>query len=348
VDVLTDAPLDRFGRGVRDLRLSVTDRCNFRCPYCMPRAVFGPGYDFAAPSALLTTEEQVRLVGVFATLGVTKVRLTGGEPLLRPDLERLVRGIAAVRGIDDIALTTNGSLLASRAMSLREAGLRRVTVSLDSLDPTVFAEMTDSRVPLATVLEGIAASRAAGFDPIKLNAVVRRGVNDDGVLDLARYARRNGHTLRFIEFMDVGTTNGWRSADVVPSAEIVARIAARYPLEPLPPLTPGEVARRWRYADGGGEIGVISSVSEPFCTDCTRARVTATGELFTCLFAAHGRDLRALLRSDADDDALRDAIAGTWSARTDRYSQLRAMRADSPGAGEMPADGRAEMSVLGG
>ncbi len=333
-------PLDRLGRPVRDLRLSVTDRCNFRCPYCMPRTVFGPDHPFSPRSELLTYEELTRVVAIFAALGVSKVRLTGGEPLLRRDLEALVAMIAATPGIDDIAITTNGSLLAGRAEALRAAGLHRVTVSLDSLDPAVFAAMADTRISLDTVLDGIAVARDVGLAPIKLNAVVQRGVNDEGLLDLAGYARANGDLLRFIEYMDVGTSNGWVRDQVVPAAEIIERINAVHPLEPVPAATRGEVAQRWRYVDGGGEIGVISSVTQPFCTDCTRARMTATGELFTCLFATHGRDVRALLRGGASDEEIRDQISEVWSARSDRYSELRsAATVDAP---------RAEMSYLGG
>jgi cyclic pyranopterin phosphate synthase len=335
-------PLDRLGRPVRDLRLSVTDRCNFRCPYCMPREVFGPDHAFVPRSEILTYEELTRVVTVFAGLGVTKVRLTGGEPLLRRDLETLISMVAAVPGIDDIAMTTNGSLLAGRAESLRAAGLNRVTVSLDSIDSEVFAELADSRVPLADVLAGIAAARAAGLGPVKLNTVVQRGRNDDGLMDLVTYARDQGHVLRFIEYMDVGTSNGWLQDEVVPAAEIVERVAAVFPVEPVASAMRGEVARRWRYLDGRGEFGVIASVTEPFCTDCTRARVTATGELFTCLFASKGQDLRALLRAGASDDDLRDAVTAVWTRRTDRYSELRDRT--TPG----PAPDRAEMSYLGG
>lgn len=336
----TDEPLDRLGRPVRDLRLSVTDRCNFRCTYCMPREVFGPGYAFVPRAELLTYEELTRIVRVFAGLGVTKVRLTGGEPLLRRGLDDLVRMIDAVPGVEDIAMTTNGSLLAPRAARLRAAGLRRVTVSLDSVDPATFTRMSDSRVPLSAVLAGIAAAREAGLGPVKLNAVVRRGVNDDGLLDLVEFARTGGHLLRFIEYMDVGTANGWERAEVVPTAEVVDRIGAVYPVEPVAAARAGEVARRWRFTDGGGEIGVISSVTEPFCTDCSRARVTATGELFTCLFAARGRDLRSLLRSGVGEEELRAVVGGVWAKRTDRYSQLR-----SAATTDLP---RPQMSYLGG
>jgi GTP 3',8-cyclase len=336
---MTQQARDRLGRGLRDLRISVTDRCNFRCPYCMPREVFGPDHAFLPRAELLTFEEVERLVRVFAELGVTKVRLTGGEPLLRRDLERLVAMVAAVPGVEDVALTTNGSLLAARAQSLADAGLRRVTVSLDSLDPDLFLRMADSKVPLRRVLQGIDAAVAAGLGPVKLNTVLQRGVNDAGLLDLVEYAREGGHVLRVIEFMDVGTTNGWRAEQTVPSAEVLERIAARHTLVPVPERD-GAPAERWRYADGGGEVGVISSVSSPFCGTCTRARITAVGELFTCLFAAKGTDLRAVLRGGATDDELREAVAGRWARRDDRYSELRAS-----GATDLP---RAEMSYLGG
>jgi cyclic pyranopterin phosphate synthase len=306
----------------------------------MPRSVFGAGHAFAPSSELLDVDELGRVAAIFATLGVTKVRLTGGEPLLRRDLEEVVRRIAAIDGIDDIALTTNGSLLADRADALRRAGLQRVTVSLDSVDSDVFAAMSDTAVTLPTVLAGIEAARTAGLFPVKLNCVVRRGVNEGHLIDLVDFARREGYTLRFIEYMDVGGTNGWTADEVVPAAEILDRVGAVYPLEPLEPTSQGEVARRWRFRDGAGELGVIASVTEPFCTDCTRARVTATGELFTCLFATRGRDLRALLRSEATDDDIRSVIEGVWSGRTDRYSQLRSTT--GPGAA------RAEMSYLGG
>jgi cyclic pyranopterin phosphate synthase len=282
--VVNTGPSDQLGRPVRDLRLSVTDRCNFRCPYCMPRDAFGPGHAFLARDEILTYEEFARLVAVFAELGVSKVRLTGGEPLLRKDLETLISMVASTPGITDVALTTNGSLLCARAASLRAAGLDRVTVSLDSIDPAMFAAMADTRLSLSTVLDGIQAATEAGLAPVKLNAVVRRGRNDDGIVELADFARTHGHVLRFIEYMDVGDTNKWVLDDVVPSAEVIARIGAVFPVEPLPPTRRSEVAKRWRYVDGAGEIGVISSVTQPFCTDCTRARVTSTGELFNSLF----------------------------------------------------------------
>jgi cyclic pyranopterin phosphate synthase len=336
---MTD-PRDQLGRPVRDLRLSVTDRCNFRCPYCMPRTMFGPDHEFAPRADLLTFEELARLVAVFAGLGVTKVRLTGGEPLLRRDLETLIELVARTPGIDDVAMTTNGSLLADRAAALRAAGLDRVTVSLDSIDPDTFAAMSDSKASLSAVLDGISAATAAGLSPVKLNAVVQRGVNDRGLLDLAAYARDNGLVLRFIEYMDVGSTNGWRVDDVVPAAEIVETINAVHPLIPLEPANRGDVARRWGYADGAGEIGVIASVTQPFCTDCSRARITATGELFTCLFATSGKDLRAALRDGASDEELAALIGRTWVDRSDRYSELRQV--------ETSALPKAEMSYLGG
>jgi cyclic pyranopterin phosphate synthase len=333
--------LDRLARPLRDLRVSVTDRCNFRCPYCMPRELFGPDHAFLPRNELLSYEELGRLVRVFAELGVTKIRLTGGEPLLRRDLEVLVKMVAETPGIEDVAVTTNGSLLAARAASLRAAGLRRVTVSLDSLEPEIFAALGDTKVPLQQVLDGIAAAADAGLGPVKLNAVLRRGVNDDGMLDLVGFAREGGHVLRFIEYMDVGSTNGWNLSEVVPAAEVLERIGAVHPVEPVPGSEGGVgVAERFRYLDGGGELGVISSVSKPFCGTCTRARLTAVGELFTCLFAASGTDLRAVLRSGATDDELRAAVGGRWAARDDRYSELR-----GAGTPDLP---RAEMSYLGG
>ncbi|MGB8649032.1 MAG: GTP 3',8-cyclase MoaA [Mycobacteriales bacterium] len=327
---------DTRGRALRDLRVSVTDRCNFRCPYCMPRELFGVDHAFLPRAELLSFEEIGRLVAVFAGLGVHKVRLTGGEPLLRRDLHRLVELVAATPGVDDIALTTNGSLLAAQAQALKDAGLHRVTVSLDSLDPATFQALGDTKVPLQTVLDGIDTAAALGL-PVKLNTVLRRGVNDGHLLDLVAYARAAGHTLRVIEYMDVGTTNGWELSEVVPSAEVRATISAVHPLEPL-----GDegTAERWRFADGAGEVGFVSSVSKPFCGTCTRARITAVGELFTCLFATKGTDLRAVLRSGADDAQLREAVAGRWAGRDDRYSELR-------GAADTALP-KAEMSYLGG
>ncbi len=332
---------DRLGRRLSDLRVSVTDRCNFRCGYCMPRETYGPGFRFAPRDQVLTFEEITRVVAVSTELGVRKVRLTGGEPLLRRDLERLVGQVAALPLVEDLALTTNGSLLAAKAVALRAAGLGRVTVSLDSLDPLVFQRMNDVDVPLETVLAGIAAARAAGFHPIKLNTVVRRGLNDEGILDLAAFARREGHVLRLIEYMDVGHTNGWRLDEVVPAEEMIERIDSAHPLEPLPPRATGEVARRFRYRDGSGEVGVIASVSRPFCGACTRARLSAEGRLYTCLFASRGTDLREPLRRGVGDEELAQRIAGVWREREDRYSELRT-------AGTAPDPARVEMSTVGG
>ena len=300
-------PVDTFGRPVRDLRISVTDRCNFRCAYCMPKSVFGHDYRFMDRKELLTFEELERVARTFAALGVEKVRLTGGEPLLRKELERLVERLAAIEGLD-VTLTTNASLLARKAQTLKDAGLDRVNVSLDSLDDATFQAMNDVDFPVARVLEGIEAAAGVGL-PVKVNAVVKRGVNDDGVVEMARHFRDTGHPLRFIEYMDVGTTNGWRLDDVVPAQEIVERIDAVFPLEPVASAYRGEVAQRWRYRDGAGEIGVITSVTQPFCGDCTRARISAEGKLYTCLFAIRGTDLRALLRSGASDEELEAAIA---------------------------------------
>jgi cyclic pyranopterin phosphate synthase len=327
--------LDARGRALRDLRVSVTDRCNFRCPYCMPRELFGADHAFLPRSELLSFEEITRVVAVFAALGVTKVRLTGGEPLLRRDLPDLVRRVAAVPGVEDVAMTTNGSLLGGCAAALRDAGLDRVTVSLDSLEPEVFRVLADSAVPLEQVLGGIDAAAAAGL-PVKLNTVLRRGVNDGGLLDLVAYARERAFTLRVIEYMDVGTTNGWVLDEVVPSAEVRERVAAVHPLEPV---GLDGTASRWRFADGRGEIGFVSSVTEPFCGTCTRARLTAVGELFTCLFASRGTDLRSALRAGATDDELRALVGGRWATRDDRYSEQRGEAAGGP---------RAEMSYLGG
>ena len=331
---------DRLGRPLRDLRISVTDRCNFRCTYCMPREVFGPGFAFLPRAELLTFEEITRLARLFVEQGVTKLRLTGGEPLLRRGLESLIGMLAQIPGSPDITLTTNGSLLAPRAAALAEAGLRRITVSLDSLDDEVFGRLNDVDFPVSRVLDGIDAAEAAGLAPIKVNMVVRRGVNETSVLPMAREFRRRGHILRFIEYMDVGHSNGWVLDDVVSAAEIVAAIDAEMPLEPMPSAYPGEVADRWRYRDGSGEVGVIASVTEPFCGTCTRARLTAEGRLFTCLFGVRGHDLRAPLRGGEDDAALAARIAAIWSARGDRYSELR-----SEATVALP---KVEMSHIGG
>jgi GTP 3',8-cyclase len=330
--------LDRLGRPLRDLRISVTDRCNFRCVYCMPREVFGRDYQFLDRAELLTFEELERVAGAFVAHGVEKIRITGGEPLVRRDVERLVAKLARLDGLD-LTLTTNGALLPQKARALADAGLRRVTVSLDSLDDAVFRAMNDVDFPVARVLAGIDAAAAVGL-PVKVNAVVKRGLNEDSVVELARHFHGTGHVVRFIEFMDVGHTNGWRLDDVVPAAEIVAAIDAELPVEPVEPAYRGEVARRWRYRDGGGEIGVIASVTQPFCGDCTRARLSAEGKLYTCLFAVRGTDLRALLRGGASDEELLEAIGAVWGRRTDRYSELRtAETADLP---------KVEMSYIGG
>jgi cyclic pyranopterin phosphate synthase len=330
---------DALGRPIRDLRISVTDRCNFRCVYCMPKEVFGRDYRFLERRELLTFEEIERLTRAFASLGVEKVRLTGGEPLVRRELESLVELLAAIPGLD-LTLTTNGSLLPRKAQALADAGLRRVTVSLDSLDDEVFNAMNDVDVPVERVLAGIEAAADAGLAPVKVNMVVKRGVNEESMLPMARYFRESGHILRFIEYMDVGHTNGWRLDDVVPAEEIVATIHDELPLEPLEANYPGEVARRYRYADGSGEIGVIASVTRPFCSACTRARLSAEGRLYTCLFATEGHDLRAFVRGGATDAELREAISDLWRRRSDRYSELRtADTADLP---------KVEMSYIGG
>ena len=339
---ISPALADAFARKLRDLRISVTDRCNFRCPYCMPAETFGPGFKFLPRKEVLTYEEIARLARVFVSLGSRKLRITGGEPLVRSDLHELIEQLAAIRGVDDIALTTNGHLLEKFAAPLARAGLRRVTVSLDSHDPEVFKKMSGGMSAPERVLRGIEAAVAAGLGPIKINCVVQRGVNDHTLVDLAAHFRGTGHIVRFIEYMDVGTANGWEMAQVVPAREIVARIAERFPLEPAGANYAGEVAKRWRYADGSGEIGVISSVTQPFCGDCTRARLSAEGSLVTCLFATTGRDLKTPLRAGASDDALREVITGTWRARRDRYSEERTQLAGRR------ASSRIEMFKLGG
>ena len=332
--------LDTLQRPMRDLRISVTDRCNFRCGYCMPREAFGPDHAFLPRAEILDFDEIERVVRVVVSLGVRKVRLTGGEPLVRRGLEGLVARLATLDGIEDLTLTTNGSLLAARAEALAEAGLHRVTVSLDALDDETFSRMNDVGFPVSRVLDGIAAAEAAGLGPIKLNAVIRRGLNEHAILDLAEHFRGTGITVRYIEFMDVGHTNGWRLDDVVPAAEVVEAISGRWPLETVESAYRGEVARQYRYLDGEGEIGVISSVSQPFCGDCTRARLSADGRLFTCLFATDGHDVRALLRSVADDAHLTDALRAIWAGRDDRYSELRTLdTVDLP---------KVEMSYIGG
>ena len=315
---------DQLNRPLRDLRISVTDRCNFRCTYCMPADVFGEGYKFLPHSAVLTFEEIERVARVVVRLGAVKLRLTGGEPLVRRDIEKLVALLARLDGVDDIAMTTNAYFLPQKAPALKDAGLRRVTVSLDTLDDALFRRMNGERGDVQTVLNGIAAAERAGLTPIKLNAVVQRGVNDHTIVDLARFARDRGYIVRFIEYMDVGTMNGWRMDDVVPAAEIVSRIDAALPLEPAEAHYRGEVAKRYRYRDGGGEIGLITSVTQPFCGDCSRMRLSSEGSLFTCLFAAAGTDLRGPLRAGASDDELEALVRGTWGARADRYSEVRA------------------------
>ncbi|ABK53420.1 GTP cyclohydrolase subunit MoaA [Acidothermus cellulolyticus 11B] len=362
---MTQPIRDSLGRPLRDLRISVTDRCNMRCRYCMPREIFGPNFTFLPRSELLTFEEITRIAAAFIRAGVRKIRLTGGEPLLRADLPRLVAMLADLPDVHDLALTTNGSLLARYARPLRDAGLRRVTVSLDTLNPATFSRLADTDIPLDNVLAGIDAAQSAGFFPIKLNAVIRRGVNDGDVEELAAFARDNGHIMRFIEYMDVGNSNGWRAADVVPAAEIIARISSHWPIDPLPPRYPGEVANRFRYRDGRGEFGVIASITQPFCRDCTRLRLSAVGEVFTCLFAVRGHDLRSIVRSNTDsaaiDAALDEAITRIWSRRSDRYSELRALDSDGsredadeseasavPGRSTHPGHRKVEMSYIGG
>ncbi len=331
---------DTLGRPMRDLRISVTDRCNFRCVYCMPKEVFGRDHAFLPRAEILDFEEIARVVAASVGLGVRKVRLTGGEPLVRRNLEGLVRMLAAIEGVEDLTLTTNASLLASKAGALADAGLGRVTVSLDALDDETFMAMNDVAFPVSRVLDGIAAAEAAGLGPVKVNSVVRRGLNEHAIVDLAEHFRGTGTVVRYIEYMDVGHSNGWRMDDVVPAAEIVERIDARWPLEPVDAGYLGEVARRWRDRDGGGEIGVITSVTQPFCGDCTRARLSADGQLYTCLFATGGHDVRALLRSGMTDDALADALRTIWTGRSDRYSELRTLETvDLP---------KVEMSFIGG
>jgi cyclic pyranopterin phosphate synthase len=331
---------DALGRPMRDLRISVTDRCNFRCTYCMPKEVFGREFAFLRRSELLTFEEIARLAAVFTELGVEKIRLTGGEPLLRRDLPELVAQLAAVR-VQDIALTTNGSLFTREiAESLRRAGLHRVTVSLDSLDDEIFRRMNDVDFPVSRVLAAIDAAANAGLAPVKIDVVVKRGVNDEGIVDIARRFRGTGHIVRFIEYMDVGNSNGWRLTEVVPGAEVLERLRREWDIVPADANYFGEVAERWRYADGAGEIGIVTSVTRPFCGSCTRARLAANGQLYLCLFAGAGHDLRALVRGGASDDELREAIAAIWSRRDDRYSEIRS-------AGT-PSLTKVEMSHIGG
>jgi cyclic pyranopterin phosphate synthase len=314
---------DRLNRPLENLRISVTDRCNFRCVYCMPADRFPPGYHFTPIADLLTFDEIARLTRILGTLGVLKVRLTGGEPLMRPHLDQLVRQLACIDGIDDIALSTNAYLLPRMANALREAGLKRLNISLDTLDEDVFRRMNGNRASLAQVLDGIDAAEHAGFSPLKINTVVQRGLNDHTVVDLAFYFRQRGHIVRFIEYMDAGTLNGWSYERVISTDELIRRISDVIPLEPLPSQSAGEVARRYRYADGSSEVGFITAVSNPFCGGCNRLRLSAEGKLYNCLFARQGVDLRGLLRSGASDDELRQRIIETWQGRTDRYSEER-------------------------
>ena len=347
--------VDTRGRPLRDLRISVTDRCNFRCNYCMPKEVFDKDYPYLPHSALLSFEEITRLASLFLAHGVRKIRLTGGEPLLRKNIEELIAQLAQLRTVDgkapDLTLTTNGSLLARKARSLKEAGLNRVTVSLDGLDDAVFRRMNDVDFPVADVLAGIEAAHAAGLSHIKVNMVVKRGTNDHEILPMARHFRGTGTTLRFIEYMDVGATNGWRMDEVLPSAELIERLRAELPLVPLEPSSPGETAERWGYANAAGqydpalgEVGVISSVTQAFCHDCNRARLSTEGKLYLCLFASQGYDLRTLLRGGATDEAIASAIAPIWQQRTDRYSELRSSLPADTGDGAR----RVEMSYIGG
>ena len=335
------SPRDRLGRPLRDLRVSVTDRCNFRCTYCMPKEVFNSDHVFLERSRLLTFEEIERLVRLFAGLGVAKLRLTGGEPLLRRHLENLVGRLARVPGIEDVCLTTNGSLLTGEAAArLAEAGLSRVTISLDGLDNEVFQRLSDVRRPVDEVLAAIDHAAAAGLGPVKINMVVKRGANEDQILPMAEHFRGTGHILRFIEYMDVGNANGWKLGEVLPAEEVLRTIDGQWPIEPAEPNYPGEVARRWRYRDGQGELGVIASVTRPFCGGCHRARLSADGMLYTCLFASSGHDLKGLLRSGADDAALRRGLVRLWEDRGDRYSELRTE--------ETSRIKKVEMSYIGG
>ncbi len=332
--------IDQRQRRVRDLRISVTDRCNFRCVYCMPKEVFDEDYAYLPRKQLLSFEEIGRVARIFVDQGVEKIRLTGGEPLLRHHIENLIEQLAKLPV--ELTLTTNGSLLRKKAQALKDAGLNRVTVSLDGIDDAVFKRMNDVDYAVGDVLDGIAAAAAAGLAPIKINCVVKRGSNDDQILPLARHFRNSGHILRFIEYMDVGSSNGWRMDEVLPSAEVIARIGAEFPLEAIDANYPGEVAERWRYRDGGGEIGVISSVTQAFCSSCTRIRLSTEGQLYTCLFAQSGHDLRALLRHGAGDEALRREIAAVWRSRDDRYSEIRTAATALPGREKI------EMSYIGG
>ena len=332
--------VDTLGRPLRDLRVSVTDRCNFRCAYCMPRDVYDRDHVFLPRDEILTFEEIERLVGLFAGLGVEKIRLTGGEPLLRHGVADLVRRISGIDGIRDVAMTTNGSTLARHALELAEAGLDRITVSLDAVDDARFRHAADVDFPVARVLEGIDAAKQVGLAPVKINTVVRRGLNDDALLDIAGRFRGTGHIVRFIEYMDVGSSNGWEMGHVVPAEEILATINEAWTLDPVEPNYVGEVVNRWRYRDGGGEIGVIASVTNPFCGECSRLRLSADGSIYTCLFAHAGTDLRGALRSGAADDELVGIVSGVWEARTDQYSEER--------SGVSIGLPKVEMSFIGG
>lgn len=334
----TGTLLDTRGRPVRDLRISVTDRCNFRCIYCMPKEVFDKDYPYLARRELLSFEEIERIARIFVAHGVNKLRITGGEPLLRKDVEKLIERLAKLPV--ELTLTTNGALLKQKARALREAGLTRVTVSLDAIDDPTFRMMNDVDFPVERVLEGIDAAHAAGLTPVKVNMVVKRGTNDHAIVPMARHFKGSGHIVRFIEFMDVGSSNGWKMDEVLPSADVIARIDADMPLEPIDPNYPGEVAQRWRYRDGSGEIGVISSVTQAFCSSCTRARLSTEGKIFTCLFATEGHDLRSLLREGRSDDELASAIGAIWQQRGDRYSEIR--------TAETAAARKIEMSYIGG
>ena len=335
---------DTLDRPIRDLRVSVTDRCNFRCIYCMPREIFGPGYQFVPRNDLLKLEEIARITRLFAGHGVRKVRITGGEPMIRRNLERLIEMLRDIDGITDISMTTNASMLTlKRAQSLRAAGLSRINISLDAIDEQTFQRINDADFPVAKVLEGIDNAHAAGFDAVKVNAVIRRGYNEHSILPLAQHFHGTGTVLRFIEFMDVGTTNKWNLEEVIPAAELVEIIGKELPIESLEPNYSGEVAKRWRYSDGGGEVGFITSVTQSFCGDCSRARLSAVGKVYTCLFAATGQDLRGMLRAGASDEELSRLIGRIWSQREDRYSELRGQ---IPVTAETPP--RVEMSHIGG
>ncbi|KAA3658889.1 MAG: GTP 3',8-cyclase MoaA [Chloroflexi bacterium] len=333
--------IDKLNRPLRDLRISVIDKCNFRCPHCMPAEIFGADYNFLSKAELLSIDEIVRLAQLFVDLGVTKLRITGGEPLVRPDVVSIVEKLAKISGVDDLALTTNGYYLPKYAQQLKDAGLDRLTVSLDSLDDEVFLLMNGGKSSVSQILEGIAAAQAAGFKSLKINCAVKKNINDHTIVDLARYFKNKGHILRFIEYMDVGNLNGWKLDDVVMAEEIIGMIDAEMPLEPVAPNYRGEVAKRHRYLDGEGEIGVIASVTEPFCGDCSRARISSAGEYYTCLFAIRGKDLRTPMREGASDAEMRDLIGGVWHKRTDRYSELRTSFTRVPAKG-------AEMYRLGG